>query len=403
MKNNRRKRSFNTVSAGSLDNMKPSKKKICTENTKKSYSSMQSNSACDNFSDNEDFEEVLRRKRQGLNDLSTREDQKDTVLLGSEGWKERYYKTKFGIEYNSKGKPEEQHETLKKLFHCYAEGLVWVYRYYYEGCPSWKWYFPFHYAPFASDLVSVFQDKIKFELGVPFKPLAQLMGVLPAASGHCMPESLNSLMIDKKSPIIDFYPIDFKLDLNGKKFAWQAVALLPFIHEKRLLDAIEPIFETLDYRYTQLNSVGPAYIFVNRDNSLGDSISLLYNNKIKKRVALLNQKSQGISGYIKSYKNAILAGETLPRALHGKGSKGWDFNIANVSVISCEYELPDYKPHITKTLDGAIVPPKVLTFKDHEYHKTARRFGQPRLYRKYQNQFAINKNSYFTKQNGYNR
>ena len=33
------------------------------------------------------------------------------------------------------------------------------------------------------------------------------------------------------SPIIDFYPVEFKTDLNGKQQEWEAVVLIPFINE----------------------------------------------------------------------------------------------------------------------------------------------------------------------------
>jgi len=49
----------------------------------------------------------------------------------------------------------------------------------------------------------------------------------------------------QNSQIIDFYPEDFKIDLNGKKFAWQGVALLPFVDEKRLFKALAPYYDSL--------------------------------------------------------------------------------------------------------------------------------------------------------------
>ena len=64
--------------------------------------------------------------------------------------------------------------------------------------------------------------------------LLQLMSVFPAASRSHVPKPWAELMVDPECTIIDFYPEDFKIDLNGKKYAWQGVALLPFVDEVKI-------------------------------------------------------------------------------------------------------------------------------------------------------------------------
>ena len=185
-----------------------------------------------------------------------------------QSWKARYYAEKMEIR-----------ETLTRdaLMQKYCEGLEWVMAYYYEGVASWSWFFNYHYAPFLSDLIEFLDaenqkeaedwvgryEKIKFDLGRPFAPFEQLMGVLPSLSSALVPAPLAALMTSPESPILHFFPSEFESDLNGKKNSWEAVVKIPFIDEKLLV-------KTLNSKYCLLTETEM------RRNRFGDSLTFEY-------------------------------------------------------------------------------------------------------------------------------
>uniref|UniRef100_A0A8C1JAR7 5'-3' exoribonuclease n=1 Tax=Cyprinus carpio TaxID=7962 RepID=A0A8C1JAR7_CYPCA len=124
-------------------------------------------------------------------DSDSEPEPEDNVRLWEEGWKQRYYKTKFDVDATDD-------EFRKKVVQSYVEGLCWVLRYYYQ---------------------------------------------------------VNHTSATESS-IIDFYPDDFAIDLNGKKYAWQGVALLPFVDERRLRAALADVYPDLS------PEEGEAYSFI---------------------------------------------------------------------------------------------------------------------------------------------
>lgn len=49
-------------------------------------------------------------------------------------------------------------------------------------------YYPYHYAPYLSDIHNTSKLMIEFDLGKPFMPFEQLLAVLPAASKDLLPK-----------------------------------------------------------------------------------------------------------------------------------------------------------------------------------------------------------------------
>jgi 5'-3' exoribonuclease 1 len=152
---------------------------------------------------------------------------------GEKDFKGRYYFEKMKMTPLDK----QAHWELRKS---YMEGLIWCLAYYYKGCISWGWFYPYHYGPMLSDLLDVPRmfEEIKFEIGTPLTPFQQLMGCLPPASAELVPKPYRWLMMDPASPILHFYPRTFVVDMNGKKNPWEGVNLLPFIEVDLLKKSI---------------------------------------------------------------------------------------------------------------------------------------------------------------------
>ncbi|BBN04922.1 5'-3' exoribonuclease 2 [Marchantia polymorpha subsp. ruderalis] len=284
----------------------------------------------------------------------------DAVRLGEPGWKERYYVEKFETRT-----AEEMEEIRRDVVLKFTEGLCWVMRYYYQGVCSWNWYYPYHYAPFASDLTGLDELEITFFLGRPFKPFDQLMGVLPAASSNALPKMYRPLMSDPNSPIIDFYPTDFDVDMNGKRFSWQGVAKLPFIEEDRLLAEISKVEGTLTPEERKRNSTLSEMLYVSCSHSLAPYIFSFYDRcghlvgqaRAEAKEEIDPIASGGMNGYL-----YLCDGEACP-AMFRSPVEGMS-SITNNQVLSVIYKLPPHHRHIAKPPEGVVMPKKEVTEQD---------------------------------------
>uniref|UniRef100_A0A803TV83 5'-3' exoribonuclease n=1 Tax=Anolis carolinensis TaxID=28377 RepID=A0A803TV83_ANOCA len=309
----------------------------------------------------------IKRKAE---DSDSEPEPEDNVRLWEAGWKQRYYKNKFDVDVNDK-------KFRHKVVQSYVEGLCWVLRYYYQGCASWKWYYPFHYAPFASDFEGIADMFSDFEKGTkPFKPLEQLMGVFPAASGNFLPVTWRKLMTDPESSIIDFYPEDFAIDLNGKKYAWQGVALLPFVDERRLRAALAEVYPDLTPEEKRRNSLGGDVLFVGKHHPLHDFILEQYKSDEKQAVGMPPELCHGIQGKLTLNENPVLPDETV----HSPVPVLRD--LTQNTAISINFKDPQFQEDFVfkaVVLSGAKKPSPVLKPGDWEKTNSDNRPWRPQL------------------------
>jgi len=129
-------------------------------------------------------------------------------------WNKRYYDVFFG-------------ETVGISNIClnYMEGLEWVFRYYTQCCPDWKWTYRYHYPPLLQDLVhSIPIVSHTFvvpnaKTNTPFHPVVQLSYVLPKANHCLLPTVVQNVLIRDYS---SYFPDMYDFQWAFCRYFWEA-------------------------------------------------------------------------------------------------------------------------------------------------------------------------------------
>ena len=188
-----------------------------------------------------------------------------------ENFKKEYYKDKLNFDVDN---PLIFTKQLNKLCNEYLRGIQFVLLYYLYDIPDWYWFYPYHYAPFFSDICNYLKSlkikrlsefsqqqldnssqkktthtkhvnnilSFKFEKNEPLTPFEQLLAVLPPESSSILPQEFEKLMTDNNSPINLFYPETDSIKIEIKS-EYEKTILVPFIDVKLLRNTFNKTYQ----------------------------------------------------------------------------------------------------------------------------------------------------------------
>lgn len=216
----------------------------------------------------------------GLDNLDLDDDSDYSEMSEFTLHKNTYYKSKLHFE--------DLNGQVLEMANEYVKGIQWVLHYYYNGCVSWNWYYPYYYGPFVSDLAK-FDSSIdfNFQLNEPFLPLVQLLSVIPQASRQILPKAFQPLTTDSDSPLIDFFPKEYGVDLNEKIHDYEAIILIPFVNEELFLKVFHDYKSKLTPGEVERNKFGHylSMIFSEQPVQPNETLdSSLYPNVLAKKI-----------------------------------------------------------------------------------------------------------------------
>ena len=152
---------------------------------------------------------------------------------------------------------------LKKIAHAYLEGLQFVISYYTTAVPNWDWSYKYYYAP-PANILAKYIDTFsipKYKKSQHLLPFEQLLYVLPPSSSNLLPWPLCNLFIDETSPLKEFYPDNFEIDLAGKKNDYQGILILPFIDINKIKNSYSEKKSLINFRDLKRNCLGKTFVY----------------------------------------------------------------------------------------------------------------------------------------------
>ncbi len=132
--------------------------------------------------------------------------QKIVELMNEKGEYKNYFYDEY-FEFDDKTKLKDKIEVSCKE---YFKGMKFVFEYYYIGCPSWNWFYPYKMTPLLSDLYAYLKNILKtnpksldfqFQISKPLVPFKHLIFTLPKPSLGLLPKKLAEAVLAPESKI----------------------------------------------------------------------------------------------------------------------------------------------------------------------------------------------------------
>ena len=204
----------------------------------------------------------IKKESEYIGDLSKAFESQDPLQIKAK--KIEFYQRFFGLK---------SLDEVESIGLAYIKGMQFVMYYYFQGCPSWTWYYPYFISPFLSDLVTVLERNvnnlnINFVRGVPYRPYDQLAYILPRASLNLLPKIYHdTLVLDERSKkyypekLDEFEPFDGIHD-------YQWIAKLELFDDNvmsKVLETIDPAKMSAEDR--RRNSQGQEFTYKYSDSA----------------------------------------------------------------------------------------------------------------------------------------